>query len=242
MVHTTDVLIVGGGVIGLTAAYRLAAEGLTVTVVDRSRVGTEASWAGAGMLPPGNPHTAGGIEATLRGMSHVEWQGLSQELLDRTGIDNGYRQCGSVQLATTADEAQLLLESWQKQDIPAELLDRHTLHFHVPNAADNLEYGIFVPDFAQVRNPRHLKALKAACCQLNVTFVECVPDIRLTADDGYRMKCSRDEQSVAPRLEPDSGGAAGTMGDMGDPREVSAFTDCGEIKAKNIIVAAGAWS
>ena len=54
----TDALIVGGGIIGLTTAYYLARDGVTVTVLDRSIPGTESSWAGAGIIPPGNTERA----------------------------------------------------------------------------------------------------------------------------------------------------------------------------------------
>ena len=53
-----DVLILGGGVIGLTVAYSLAREKARVEVVDKGDFGQEASWAGAGILPPGNPACA----------------------------------------------------------------------------------------------------------------------------------------------------------------------------------------
>src|ERR1700691_2363323 len=47
-----DVLIIGGGVIGLTTAYYLTERGTTVAVVDKGDLGREASWAGAGILTP----------------------------------------------------------------------------------------------------------------------------------------------------------------------------------------------
>ena len=47
-----EVVIVGGGAIGLSIAYALAREGVMSTVLDRREMGREASWAGAGMLPP----------------------------------------------------------------------------------------------------------------------------------------------------------------------------------------------
>ena len=43
-----DVIIVGGGVIGLSIAYVLAREGVQATLLDRRELGREASWAGAG--------------------------------------------------------------------------------------------------------------------------------------------------------------------------------------------------
>ena len=48
MSETQDVVIVGGGVIGLSIAYALARDGITSTVLDRRELGREASWAGAG--------------------------------------------------------------------------------------------------------------------------------------------------------------------------------------------------
>ncbi|MBV8231738.1 MAG: FAD-dependent oxidoreductase, partial [Planctomycetaceae bacterium] len=48
----SDVIIVGGGVIGLSIAYVLAREGVAATVLDRRELGREASWAGAGLIAP----------------------------------------------------------------------------------------------------------------------------------------------------------------------------------------------
>src|SRR5437879_9489286 len=53
-----EIIIVGGGVIGLTTAYFLAREGAEVLLLDKGDLGREASWAGAGILPPGNPAAA----------------------------------------------------------------------------------------------------------------------------------------------------------------------------------------
>jgi glycine oxidase len=55
-VNTFDVAIVGGGLIGASVAFELAAENLRVVVIDRQKPGQEASWAAAGMLSPG-PHS-----------------------------------------------------------------------------------------------------------------------------------------------------------------------------------------
>src|SRR5436190_1812303 len=89
-----DVLVVGGGVIGLTAAHFLAKAGARVVVCDRGQLGAEASWAGAGIIPPGNPARAVAPFDQLRARSSAMFPGLSDELREATGIDNGYRRCG----------------------------------------------------------------------------------------------------------------------------------------------------
>src|SRR4051812_30661735 len=91
-----DVVIVGGGVIGLSIAYELAGQGASVRIVEQGAVGREASWAGAGILPPGNPAAARNPEAQLRAESHVLWPTLSAQLNAETGIDNGFRRCGGI--------------------------------------------------------------------------------------------------------------------------------------------------
>jgi glycine oxidase len=52
-VKTADVAIIGGGIIGASIAFELAAEKLDIVVLDRQQPGLEASWAAAGMLSPG---------------------------------------------------------------------------------------------------------------------------------------------------------------------------------------------
>src|SRR5262245_12907545 len=117
-----DVIIVGGGVIGLSLAYELAGQGVAVTVVDQGALGQEASWAGAGMLPPGNPDCRLSPEASLRGNSHALWPGLSAALLAETGIDNGFRRCGGLELSPDGSLAHLREEinTWRAEGVTVE--------------------------------------------------------------------------------------------------------------------------
>jgi glycine/D-amino acid oxidase-like deaminating enzyme len=68
MAANYDCAILGGGVIGLSIARELAGEGWRVAVVDRRGMGEEASWAGAGILPPANRTTASHPYDQLRGL------------------------------------------------------------------------------------------------------------------------------------------------------------------------------
>src|SRR5260370_40082833 len=93
-----DVIMIGGGVIGLSLACELAGEGASVAVYDQGPLAQESSWAGAGILPPGNPERAESPEARLRAASHVLWPHWSALLREDTAIDNGYRRCGGLEV------------------------------------------------------------------------------------------------------------------------------------------------
>ncbi|MCS6866977.1 MAG: FAD-dependent oxidoreductase [Gemmataceae bacterium] len=160
MAHYPDVAIFGGGIIGLTCAYYLAHEGVAVAVYDRGALGQEASWAGAGIVPPGNPARAASPLDQLRGLGAEQFPRLSAELRELTGLDNGYRRCGAIEFLSAAEAE--VPNLWAAEGIAFERLS--------VTAARQLEplgeipgEPYLLPDCAQVRNPWHLRALIAAC-------------------------------------------------------------------------------
>jgi glycine oxidase len=155
-----DILILGGGVIGLTIAYSLAREKVRVAIVDRADFGQEASWAGAGIIPPGDPLHAHTPFDLLRAHSSALFPALSQELRERTGIDNGYCRCGGLEVVGDADDA---AQEWRSEGIVCEKLSGSEARHLEPALADRISAVFHLPDLAQVRNPRHLKALLAGC-------------------------------------------------------------------------------
>src|SRR5437868_8662469 len=101
MAETSDIVIVGGGVIGLSIAYALAREGVRPTVLDRRELGREASWAGAGLIPPVAETASTNPAAALRSWSARLYPDWSAALREETGIDTGYRRTGGVDVAWT---------------------------------------------------------------------------------------------------------------------------------------------
>ncbi len=183
--HQPDVLIMGGGVIGLSTALCLADKGFSVSLLDRQSTGQEASWAGAGMLPPGNLENAVTPEARLRSYSHSLWTNFSQRLLEQTGIDNGYRVCGAVNVFDTDENYlfQTQCQTWTDEGIRFHPTNSQEATRYVPDLNPALGSTIYLPDFAQVRNPRHLQALKMACMQKGVEIIEHVSDVNLVAGE-----------------------------------------------------------
>ena len=161
MISHADVAIVGGGVIGLTSAWFLAKEGLRIVVLDQGELGAEASWAGAGILPPSSWEHAVTPFDRLRAFGRQHFAAVSQELLEQTGIDNGYRVCGGIEFLEGGDEA--LEEEWGGPGAERHRLDDAAAHALEPLLRPNLGDAIHLPGMAQLRNPRHMKALEAMC-------------------------------------------------------------------------------
>ncbi len=172
-----DVLILGGGVIGLSVAYALAREQVAVEVVDQANFGQEASWAGAGIIPPGNPARARTPFDRLRSLSAEGFPAWSQELRERTGIDNGYLRCSGLEILDGHEDADD--QEWRGDGIRCEEVAGADLLRLEPNLAPGFVKGFHLPDTAQLRNPRHVKALVAGCASRGARLRPGCPAIGL---------------------------------------------------------------
>ncbi len=190
-VRINDVLVVGGGVIGLSLAWELARRGQSVAIIDASEIGRGASWAGAGILPPTPKIGAVDPYEQIRGLSHRLHQQWAERLQHETGIDTGYHRCGGVYLASTAGEVATLAANrlwWDEHGIEYEAWSVADVARNEPNLVDfsskHLKSAWFLPDECQLRNPRHMKALVAACAQTGVTLNSNCPFEKVIQERG----------------------------------------------------------
>lgn len=161
-----DVLIVGAGVIGLNTAYELAKTKVKVSLVDQFLPYRKASWAGAGIIPPGSPDLAANPADWLRAKSADIFPILSAELLQLTTINNGYSKCGGLELTSNYEET--TERAWTRENIRFERIKNPDLKSFNPHLNPGDSKAIYFPEMAQIRNPRHLKALLEACKHLGV--------------------------------------------------------------------------
>jgi glycine oxidase len=106
---TFDVLVAGGGVAGLVAAWRAAQAGRSVCLVDRGELGAGASHVAAGMLAPvteADPREPALLELGLEAARR--WPGFAEELEAVTGQGIALRRTGSLVVARDRDEAEAL--------------------------------------------------------------------------------------------------------------------------------------
>lgn len=170
-----DVIVVGGGVIGCSIAWRLAQSGLKVTVFERGQVGCEASRAAAGMLSPQGESQGPGpfFEFCLR--SRAMYRSFAEELTEASGIDVEYRDDGTLFVLTDGQDegAQTKWASWQLEaGLPLEHVSVDDLRRLEPAVTELATRAIFLPEEHQVENRRLMDALEVATKRTGVDLVE----------------------------------------------------------------------
>jgi glycine oxidase len=160
MAQTTDVAVVGGGVIGVAIAWRLAARGAAVTVIDPDP-GAGATGTAAGMLAPVTElHYGEEPLLALNIASAQRYADFVAQLEDETGHDVGYRRTGTVVAAWDgADLAGLRdLHAFQRRlGLSARMLTAAELRELEPATAPGLPGGVLAADDHAV-DPRRLHA------------------------------------------------------------------------------------
>ncbi|HKP13430.1 MAG TPA: glycine oxidase ThiO [Blastocatellia bacterium] len=177
-----DVIIVGGGVIGCSVALRLAREGLKVAIVERGRVGCEASRAAAGMLSPQAEASEPGPFLDLCLRSRAMYRDFAELLKDASGVDIEYRDEGTLCVALEGEDAGGIARwaSWQKAAaLPLEELTAAAIRGLEPAVTDSAARAVFIPGDHQVENRRLMDALDVAIRRAGVEVIEGAEVARL---------------------------------------------------------------
>lgn len=209
----TDVLILGGGVIGLSIARELHQLGSReITIVERGTCGRGATWAAAGMLSPQAETDEIGPFFDLCSRSLDLYPEFAQRLLDETGIDVEFDRTGTLCLAFNEHEVDELNHryEWQRRaGLAVERLSGNEISEIEPDLSPNIELGLRFPNDWQVENRKLASALR-----------------KYSEINGIRII----ENIGAEALVVDNDSIAG------------AVTSLGTIRAETTIVATGAWT
>lgn len=185
--RASDVVVIGGGIAGLSVALRLCQAGLSVTVLDRGQVGAEASSAAAGILGAQLEADKPGPYLALSLFARQLWPAFSAELRELGGVDVDHQRCGAIEVAL--DEAALeRLEARAAQlsaaGLAAERLDAKALHERAPSIGPRALGGLYAAAEGCVDPRRAVQALVQAAARAGVRLLPASAVRAVRADKG----------------------------------------------------------
>ena len=208
-----DVLIIGGGVIGLGIARELHKRGAgKIVLLEKGTTGQESSWAAAGMLGPQAEANEIGPFFDITVASHDLYPVFADELLDETDVDIELDRTGTLYLGFTqedADELRHRFEWQQKAGLPVEHLTAAETRKAEPFVSPNVREALFFPNDWQVENRKLLFALRKYADINGIEIRESTEVHRLITEDN---------------------------------KVIGAETDSGTIHAGQTVLATGAWT
>jgi glycine oxidase len=208
-----DVVVIGGGVIGLAIGWRALRRGLHVTLLERGEPGAGTSRVAAGMIAP--VAEAALSEQRLLALSLASaraYPAFVEELGEESGRDPGYLTCGTLMVARDGDEAEVLtreLEMRGRLGLAAARVTPSRARELEPALAPTLRGALEFPDDRAI-DPR---ALSAA---LGEAFVRA----------GGELRCAE----------------VASVTVVGDRVSGVELADGTRVEAGQVVVAAGPWS
>ncbi|HET8955015.1 MAG TPA: glycine oxidase ThiO, partial [Solirubrobacterales bacterium] len=226
-----DVVVVGGGVIGLGCAWRLAQGGARVAVLERGEPGAGATRVAAGMLAPVGELTFGEPELLELTLAAARlYPEFVAELEAATGEETGYERLGALQVALDRDEAAQLRRVHDLQrslELEAEWLPPRRCRDLEPGLTPSFHGGVLAADEAAI-DPRALTRVLLAACAAEGVEVRTGTEVVDGVFEGESLVGVRTTKKSAGPFHRYPGQKTGT------PSE--------ETRAGTVLLAGGAWS
>jgi glycine oxidase len=170
-----DAVVVGGGVIGLSCAWRAARRGARVAVVERAQSPAGATRVAAGMLAPVGELAFGEPELLKMTLAAAElYPDFVAELEAASGVDTGYRRDGALHVALDRDEAAELRRVHDLQrslGLGAEWLPPRRCRELEPGLTPSFNGGVHAPGEGSIDPRALMAALLAALAEEGVEFL-----------------------------------------------------------------------
>ncbi len=209
-----DVAVIGGGVIGLSIAWRAAQRGLRVTVLERGMPGAGTSSVAAGMIAPVSESRSTEQELLRLALASARaYPDFVAELREAAGSDPGYLECGTLAVASDDDEARALereLALRERLGLPVRRVRPTEARLLEPSLAPAVRLALEVPDDHAI-DPRKLTAAL----------------VRAAARAGAELRTNAE----VARISIEKGAVDGVILRSGEV-----------VPAEQVVIAAGVWS
>jgi len=175
MKQATDVVIIGGGVIGCTIAYQLSKAGVQVSVIEREEIASEASRAAAGLLSPAEVLTGPKAVADLFLASWSMTAEVVAEIEAASGVKVEYFQTGALHALQDVDDQTTLkrfAEIWQAQGAEVQWLNGNQIYEYEPLLDHILDAALYVSDTVSIRPRLMTMAFAEAARKYGANFFE----------------------------------------------------------------------
>ena len=159
-----DIIIIGGGIIGLSIACEMAEKGKKAIVLEKNKIGMEASWAAAGTLEPiWDAEGDGDDLLRMKIKSELMWRDFAQKIQAETNVDVEYNSSGGILIAVNSEEMNQLENTCRaatRHGIESRVLSKEEIISMESDMTTDVFGGIFLASECYV-NPR--KVTKALC-------------------------------------------------------------------------------
>jgi len=208
----SDYLIIGGGINGLLLTRELASAGADVILIDKGEFGREASWSGGGIVSPLYPWRYKPAITALASWAQAFYPQLALALIEESGIDPELQVSGLLMLAAEDAEEALRWAALNKRNM--EKVDASYLSRREAGLAPGFDSALWMPDVANVRNPRLIKAL--------VRSLDKRSNVSLKSHTELIGFCCRENRIIGSKLR-------------------SGHQET-QLRANAVVICAGAWS
>ena len=254
---TVDLAVLGGGIIGLSVAWRARAAGMSVAVFERGVFGSGATHVAAGMLAPVAEVEFGEDGRRLLDMamrSAEMWPAFAAELEGASGVEVGLRRSGTLVVARDEDEARELerqLAFREGLGLRAVRMRPSQARALEPALAPTVRLALHAPEDHSVDPRLVVAALRAACERAGVRLCEHTPVAGLELDGsatrvlGVKLAGPPERKRSSGELDGWRDGtwpASTVVGGDADAGVLGGGRSGESLYARDVVVSMGAWS
>ena len=233
-----EVVIIGGGVIGVSIAYKLSMNNIKCAIIEKNNLGHGATRAAAGVISPlfYGSDQIGSPMSKMRILSYEMFLNLENEF-EELEIESPYKKTGIFRTAFDESELQLLKnlsETTKKFGVKSELIDDLNLRNELNFINEEITSGMFFPDEGYVDGLDFVTKLKFAITKMGSDVFENEEFIDFNIENENINKLTTSEQTIFTENLIFATGSENILSKFDLPKELNIYP----VKGQYILVRA----